>query len=267
MHYAEEGSKNANPVLMMHGEPTWSYLYRHMIPVCAKAGHRVLAPDLIGFGKSDKFTDRADYSYLKHVDWMTAFIKTLDLRNITLVCQDWGSLIGLRVAAENSERFAAVVIGNGMLPTGNEKIPGAFYVWKAFALYSPWFPIGHIVAAGTKRKLAGHEIAAYDAPFPNGDYKAGARVFPALVPTNPNNPATPANMAAWEVLKTWKKPFVTCFSTGDPITRGGDTYMQRRIPGAKNMPHVRVKGGHFIQEDSPMEFADRINEVISLTSR
>ncbi|MFZ5757027.1 MAG: haloalkane dehalogenase [Pseudomonadota bacterium] len=267
MHYVEAGLPADDPVLMLHGEPSWSYLYRNMIPVCARAGNRVIAPDLIGFGKSDKITDVGAYSFAGHVAWMKAFIEKLDLKNITLVGQDWGSLIGLRLAAENPQRFARIVIGNGMLPTGHEAIPPAFKVWKAFALHSPWFPIGRIVAAGTGRKLSKEEIAAYDAPFPDKRYKAGARAFPALVPVTPDNPATPANLAAWEVLSAWDKPFLTCFSGGDPITRGGDRYLQARIPGCAGMPHARLRGGHFLQEDSPAEFADKINEFIAFTPR
>lgn len=265
MHYVDAGPRDAAPVLMLHGEPSWSYLYRHMIPVCAGAGHRVIAPDLVGFGKSDKPAAIADYSFAAHVQWMTRFVEALDLRAITLVCQDWGSLIGLRVAAENPGRFARIVVGNGMLPTGSEKIPAAFKVWRAFALYSPLFPVGRIVAAGTRRVLTDAEVAAYDAPFPDRRYKAGARAFPALVPVTPDNPAAPANRAAWDVLARWNKPFLTCFSTGDPITRGGDRYLQERIPGCQGLPHTRLRGGHFLQEDSPREFAAKVNELIALT--
>lgn len=265
MHYVDAGPRQAPPVLMLHGEPTWSFLYRHMIPVCVAAGHRVIAPDLIGFGKSDKPAAVSDYSFAAHVGWMKAFLEALDLRRITLVGQDWGSLIGLRLAAENEARFARIVIGNGMLPTGDQKIPLAFHAWKTFALYSPLFPIGRIVAAGTRRALSPAEIAAYDAPFPSRALKAGARAFPALVPVSPDNPATPANRAAWDVLARWDKPFLTCFSTGDPITRGGDDYLQERIPGTNGMPHTRVRGGHFLQEDSPREFAGKVNELIALT--
>lgn len=267
LHYVDEGPRNADPVLMLHGEPSWSYLYRHMIPVCAGAGHRVIAPDLVGFGKSDKPAAIGDYSYASHVAWMRKLIETLDLKNITLVCQDWGSLIGLRLAAENEARFARIVIGNGMLPTGHERIPAAFRIWKTFALYSPWFPVGRIVAAGTRRLLSLEEVAAYDAPFPGKKFMAGARAFPALVPVTPDNPASGANIAAWEVFSRWNKPFLTCFSNGDPITRGGDRYLQKRIPGCNGMPHVTLRGGHFLQEDSPVEFAGKINELIALTPR
>lgn len=267
MHYVDVGPRDADPVLLLHGEPSWSYLYRFMIPLLAAAGHRVIAPDLIGFGKSDKIADKAAYSFAGHVAWMKTFVERLDLRNVTFFGQDWGSLIGLRLVAENEQRFARVVIGNGMLPTGDEKIPPAFKVWRAFALYSPLFPIGRIVAAGVRRKLTAAEIAAYDAPFPTSHHKAGARAFPALVPTAPDNPASAANRAAWNVLSTWRKPFLTTFSTGDPITRGGDGFMQKRIPGTQGQPHIRVRGGHFLQEDSPGELARAINDLIARTPR
>jgi len=265
MHYVDEGPKDADPILMLHGEPTWSYLYRHMIPVCAAAGHRVIAPDLIGFGKSDKPTQVQDYSYQAHMDWMLSLIEQLDLSNITLVCQDWGSLIGLRLAAEQESRFKAIVVGNGMLPTGEETIPKAFKIWRAFALNSPWFPIARIVEFGSFRSFSKDERQAYDAPFPSSKYKAGTRAFPALVPTTPDNPATEANKVAWEILKNWQKPFLTTFSNGDPITRGGDKYMQERIPGAKGQPHITLKGGHFLQEDAGTEFAQAVNELLLRT--
>ncbi|SOB78161.1 haloalkane dehalogenase [Marinobacter sp. LV10R510-11A] len=262
VHYVDEGPADASPILMLHGEPSWSYLYRHMIPVCAAAGHRVIAPDLIGFGKSDKPTAIEDYSYQQHMEWMQRFIDKLDLNNITLVCQDWGSLLGLRLAAENPDRFRAIVIGNGMLPTGDQKTPPAFNLWKNFALYSPWFPIGRIINAGSFRKLGPDELRAYDAPFPSKNHKAGARAFPRLVPVRPNDPASEANRKAWTILERWEKPFLTTFSNGDPITRGGAAYMQKRIPGAKAQPHVTLKGGHFLQEDSPVPFARAINDLL-----
>lgn len=197
------------------------------------------------------------------MDWLCEFINTLDLNNITLVCQDWGSLLGLRLAAENESRFKAIVVGNGMLPTGEEKIPKAFKVWRAFALNSPIFPIARIIETGCFKSLSKDERRAYDAPFPDKNYKAGTRAFPALVPTTPDNPATQANKAAWEILKTWQKPFLTTFSNGDPITRGGDKYMQERIPGAKNMPHITLQGGHFLQEDAGTEFAQAVNQLLA----
>jgi haloalkane dehalogenase len=263
MHYLDEGPSDANPILMLHGEPSWSYLYRHMIPVCSAAGHRVIAPDLIGFGKSDKPVLQEDYSYQAHMDWMQSLIDHLELDNITLVCQDWGSLIGLRLAAENPDRFRAIVVGNGMLPTGDQTPPKAFKLWRNFALYSPWFPIARIINSGTFRTLGPDERRAYDAPFPDRHYKAGARAFPRLVPVTPDDPASEANRAAWKVLEQWDKPFLTTFSNGDPITRGGDKYMQKRIPGAQGQPHATLKGGHFLQEDSPVPFARAINSLLA----
>ena len=225
MHYVDEGPRNASPVLMLHGEPSWSYLYRHMIPLVAEAGHRVLAPDLIGFGKSDKPASVTDYSYGRHLTWLASWLEQLNLTNITLVCQNWGSLLGLRLAAEHRQRFSRIIVGNGMLPTGETPVPAVFSMWKAFATHSPWFPVGRIVQLGTDRTLSKAEIAAYEAPFPSAEFKAGARAFPKLVPTEPDTPDSDANKAAWQVLEKWKKPFITCFSSGDPITRGGDRHM------------------------------------------
>ncbi|MDO6441225.1 MULTISPECIES: haloalkane dehalogenase [unclassified Marinobacter] len=262
MHYVDEGPAAASPVLMLHGEPSWSYLYRHMIPLVAEAGHRVLAPDLIGFGKSDKPASIDDYSYDRHMTWLTHWLEALDLKNITLVCQNWGSLLGLRLAAELPDRFQRIIVGNGMLPTGETSAPAAFSLWKAFATHSPWFPVGRIVQFGTERTLSKHELAAYEAPFPSAEYKAGARAFPKLVPISPGDPASSANKAAWKVLENWRKPFITCFSSGDPITRGGDRYMQRRIPGALGQPHITLRGGHFLQEDSPADFARIIIDAL-----
>ena len=255
MHYLDEGPAGADPVVMLHGEPSWSYLYRHMIPLVASAGHRVLAPDLVGFGKSDKPADITDYTYDRHVKWLTSWIEALKLKNITLVCQNWGSLLGLRLAAEHPELFSRIIVGNGMLPTGESALPKIFTLWTAFATHSPWLPIGRIVQLGTERTLSKAELAAYEAPFPTSAHKAGARALPSLVPVSEDHPASPANKAAWRVLEKWKKPFITCFSSGDPITRGGDRYMQRRIPGAHGQPHITLQGGHFLQEDSPEAFA------------
>ena len=266
MHFVDEGPKEADPILMLHGEPSWSYLYRNMIPICAAAGHRVIAPDLVGFGKSDKPVDIASFSYQQHMDWMQTFIDKLDLKNITLVCQDWGSLIGLRLAAENEDRFKAIVVGNGMLPTGDQKVPMAFHAWKTFALYSPWFPISRIIDLGTFKKLSGSERKAYDAPFPSSKYKAATRAFPKLVPLTEDNPATEANRSAWKVLEKWEKPFLTTFSNGDPITRGGDKYMRERVPGSEGLKHQTLTGGHFLQEDSPQQFALAVNDLLASIS-
>ena len=256
MHYVDEGPADAEPVLLLHGEPSWSYLYRHMIPPLAAAGLRVVAPDLIGFGKSDKPAKKDDYSYAAHVSWMQQFVDSLDLNNITLFCQDWGSLIGLRVAAENDHRFARIAIGNGGLPTGDQQMPDAFMKWRTFALHSPYFPIGKIIQKATRSELSDEIIAAYDAPFPSRKYKAGARQLPALVPITPDDPASAANRSAWKMFSTWEKPFLTCFSDKDPITRGGDRVWQEHVPGAQGQPHTTIKNaGHLLQEDKGPEIA------------
>ena len=263
MHYIDEGPKDADPVLLLHGEPSWSYLYRTMIPPIVEAGLRAIAPDLIGFGKSDKPAEQSEYSYERHGAWMRGFLESLDLRNITLVCQDWGSLIGLRLAAENEERFDRIVLANGGLPTGDQKMPMAFRVWRAFARFSPWLPIGRLIQVGTVSKLPPEVVAAYDAPFPDSSYKAGARAFPRLVPTTPDDPAAPANRAAWDVFRNWQKPFLTSFSDGDPITRGLDKVFVKRVPGAKNQPHTTIEGaGHFLQEEKGPEFAKVIIDFL-----
>ncbi len=262
VHYVDEGPRDGAVVLMLHGEPTWSYLYRHMIADVVREGCRAIAPDLVGFGKSDKPTRASDYSFASHVGWMSAFLEQLDLSGITLFGQDWGSLIGLRLVGEHEERFARVVIGNGMLPTGDRRVPAAFHAWRLFAARSPWFPIGRIVAFGTKRKLSVEERRAYDAPFPSAEHLAGARAFPALVPTRPDDPASEANRRAWEVLEKWEKPFLTLFGDGDPIMRGADHFMQKRIPGCEGQPHQTLHGNHFIQEDAPHELARAIVNLV-----
>ncbi|MBL0074864.1 MAG: haloalkane dehalogenase [Rhodocyclaceae bacterium] len=258
LHYVDEGSTDAKPVLMLHGEPSWSYLYRFMIPPVAAAGLRVLAPDLIGFGKSDKPTASSDYSFSGQVEWIRQWMEALDLRDITLVCQDWGSLIGLRLAAENPERFARIILSNGGLPTGETKMAMAWRIWEKFSRFSPWFPIGRILQSGTKRELSPAEIAAYDAPFPNDRYKAAARVYPSLVPVRFEDPEAVKNRHAWTIFQQWQKPFITCFSNGDPITRGGHARFVNEVPGAQGQAHSRLRGGHFIQEDDPQKFAELV---------
>ena len=256
MHYVDEGPQSAAPVLMLHGEPSWSYLYRKMIPVLVSAGLRAIAPDLVGFGRSDKPAKREDYTYERHVKWTVRFIQKLDLRGITLVCQDWGGLIGLRVAAEHQERFSRCVAANTGLPTGEGPIGDAFMAWRKFSQETATFPVGQIVQGGCANALAPEVVAAYDAPFPDERFKAGARQFPILVPIAPNDPAVPANRKAWEVLRRWEKPFLTGFSDGDPVTKGGELLLQSAILGARNQPHTTIKGaGHFLQEDNGEELA------------
>ncbi len=257
VHYVDEGPRGGTPIVMLHGEPSWSFLYRKMIPPFARAGFRALAPDLVGFGKSDKPSDPSDYTYARHVGWISAWLRALDVKNAVLVCQDWGSLIGLRLAAE-TDHFARVVVANGFLPTANQSVPLAFRAWRAFAAYSPVFPIGRIVAAGCVGKLAPEIVAAYDAPFPTRAHKAGARAFPLLVPTTESDPATAANRAAWATLGRWEKPLLTLFGKNDPILGRADAPLQKQIPGAKGQPHERFWGGHFVQEDRGDYLAERI---------
>lgn len=259
VHYIDEGPRDAPVVLMLHGEPTWCYLYRHMIGPVVAAGYRVVAPDLVGFGKSDKPAAKTDYSYARHVDWMRQWLKGLDLADVTLACQDWGSLIGLRLLAAMPERFRAVALSNGGLPEGGPA-PRAFAIWRAFSQLSPFFPIGGIVGRGTRRALTKAEIAAYDAPFPDARYKAGARIFPSFVPFE-GNPAVPDQKRAWQVLDEFHKPFLCAFSDGDPITRTGETRFIGRVPGTAGQAHRTLKGGHFIQEDDPQGFVAAILEV------
>lgn len=260
MHYVDEGPKGGTPIVLLHGEPTWSYLYRTMIPPLVAAGHRVLAPDLIGFGRSDKPTRTEDYTYLRHVQWVTSWLTALDLRDVTVVVQDWGSLIGLRIAAEQSDRFAKLFIANGFLPIADRPTPPAFRVWRAFAKYSPWLTAGRLVGVGTVHKLSAAVRAGYDAPFPDKSYQAGARAFPQLVPTSPDDPAIPANRAAWEALGRWDKPALCVFGARDPILGKADGPLIRHIPGAAGQPHARINASHFIQEDAGPELAQRLRD-------
>ncbi len=251
------------PILLLHGEPTWSFLYRTMIPVLVEAGFRCLAPDLIGFGRSGKPADIGAYSYAQHVAWLAEWIEANDLSDLVLVAQDWGSLLGLRLVAEHPGRFAAVVIANGFLPTGDQRVPAVFRLWQNFARWSPWFPVGRIVQWGSATTLPPEVVAAYDAPFPTSAHKVAARAFPRLVPTTPDNPASSANRAAWKVLEGWHKPFLTAFGSRDAIFRGADRVLQQRIPGAKGQPHTIIRGaGHFIQEDRGPELARVIAEFV-----
>jgi haloalkane dehalogenase len=248
--YIDEGRRDGATVLLMHGEPSWSFLYRKMIPILNDAGLRTIAPDLVGFGRSDKPSKRTDYTYQRHVDWMTAFIDAINLQDATLVGQDWGGLIGLRLVAENPDRFARVVAANTFLPTGDRNPGDAFFAWQKFSQETPVFTVGNIVNGGCLSDLSADVIAAYDAPFPDETYKEGARQFPLLVPSTPDDPASDANRRAWDVLHTWRKPFLTAFSDQDPITAGADKVMRKEIPGCEGQPHTTLVGGsHFLQED------------------
>jgi haloalkane dehalogenase len=267
VHYLDEGARDAAPILLLHGEPSWSFLYRSMIPPLVAAGHRVVAPDLVGFGRSDKPTAQADYTYARHVAWMSELVfDRLDLREITFFGQDWGGLIGLRLVAAQPDRFARLVLGNTGLPTGDGKLTEAFQNWQRFSRESTSFPIGGIVNGGCASDLSPDVVAAYDAPFPDDSFTAGARIFPTLVPTTIDDPARADNLAAWEVLRTFERPVLLTFSDRDPITSGGDRIFLREVPGTAGQPHVTIEGaGHFLQEDKGPEIAARIADFITAT--
>jgi len=260
MHYLDEGDKDGPIVLLLHGEPSWSFLYRKMIPVLSKNGFRSVAPDLIGFGKSDKLTDKKAYSYQNHLKWLSSFIEIMDLRNIILFCQDWGGLLGLRIITEMNSRFSMVIASNTTLPTGDFPMPESFMQWREFSQSSPKFNIGKILDMGTIQDLSDEVIEAYNAPFPSEEYKAGARIFPTLVPTEHDDPEAHNNRMAWKDLMKWEKPFLTIFGSGDPIMKGAEKTFQKLIPGAKNQNHSILDAGHFIQEEKGEELAELIVE-------
>jgi haloalkane dehalogenase len=258
MHYVDEGRRDAPVVLLLHGEPSWSYLYRAMIPILVGAGKRVVAPDHIGFGRSDKPGDVADYSYARHVDWCLAFLRALDLRDVTLFCQDWGGPIGFSMIAAEGDRFSAVVAANTILPTAQppplgevEGWPGpVIEAWMETARSAPELPVGAIVQGVTASDLPPEVVAAYDAPFPDESYKAGARAFPQIIPVHPDDRGALHNRRVWEALGRFDKPFLTAFSDDDPVTAAWAEVFQKRIPGARGLDHRTVRGGHFLQEDS-----------------
>ena len=266
IHHVDEGPRDGEVVLMLHGEPSWSYLYRTMIPVFTAAGHRAVAPDLVGFGRSDKPAAREDYTYARHVAWMRGVVEALDLRGITLVCQDWGGLIGLRLVAEMEDRFARVVAANTFLPTGDQDPGDAFRAWQRYSQTVEDFHVGGIVKGGCVSDPPAEVVAAYDAPYPDDRHKAGARQFPTLVPTTPDDPASAPNRAAWQVLQRWEKPFLTAFGDSDAITRGADRVLQKLIPGAAGQPHTTIaQAGHFIQEDRGEELARVVVDFMAAT--
>lgn len=279
MHYVDEGPDNGEVVLLLHGEPSWSYLYRHMIPILANAGYRVIAPDLIGFGRSDKPADPAAHSHCGHVAQIRTLVETLDLNGITLFIQDWGGLIGLRALAEMPDRFARVVAANTGLPaaSGVQGLIGyplfrlgvwwqgdvswdalqadpSFIRWAAYSRTVEDMPVGQVVAVDIAADDPARDaiVRAYDAPFPDARYKAGPAIMPILVPSELR-----LNAQAWQVLEQWDKPFLTLFSDGDPITAGGDLEFQQRIPGAAGQAHQTITGaGHFLQETHGQELAE-----------
>ena len=258
IHYVDEGPAHGPVVVCLHGEPTWSFLYRKMIPLFAAAGYRVLAPDLVGFGRSDKPSERSDYTYAKHVRWMSDWLVAMGLCDVTLLGQDWGGLIGLRMVAEMPERFARFSLSNTGLPTGDHAINEAFHRWRKFSQEDPDFDVGYIVNLFGRGDLSEQEMAAYRAPFPSEKFKAGARQFPVLVPTEPDNPASAANRQAWKVLMQWHKPALMCFSDADPIMAGGDKPFLKLVPGTRNQPHITLNGRHFIQEEDGERWAQAV---------
>ena len=259
LHYLDEGDIDKPIVLLLHGEPSWSYLYRKMIPILSN-NFRVIAPDLIGFGKSDKFTNREDYTYQKHMDWIMTFIQKLDLKNIILFCQDWGGLLGLRIITEMDNRFSMVIASNTTLPTGSIPMPESFLQWREYSQHSPQFNIGKVIDMGTVQPLTEKVYEAYNAPFPSEEYKAGARIFPTLVPFEQNDPESIKNLKAWEKLKSWDKPFLTIFGDADNIMFGAEKAFQKLVPGANEQNHNILNAGHFIQEEKGEELAELIIE-------
>jgi haloalkane dehalogenase len=267
IHFVDEGPRDGETILLMHGEPTWSYLYRKMIPVFTAAGFRAVAPDLVGFGRSDKPSRREDYTYEKHVNWMYAWLEKAGLGGVTLVCQDWGGLVGLRLTALSPEKFSRVVAANTGLPTGDGHVHKAFHLWREYSRSVPEFDVGAIISmAYPQLPPPAQAIAAYNAPFPDESYKEGARIFPSLVPIAPDDPSSQANRDAWEELSRFEKPFVTMFSDGDPITKGGESIFQEKVPGARGQRHLTIEGaGHFLQEDKGEVFAEEIVKFIEQT--
>ncbi|HEV3226632.1 MAG TPA: haloalkane dehalogenase [Acidimicrobiales bacterium] len=266
-HYVDEGPADGAPVLLMHGEPSWCFLYRKVIPPLVRAGYRCIAPDLIGFGRSDKPSEQSDYTYARHVQWMSEVVfDQLELREITMFGQDWGSLVGLRLVTAQPDRFARVVIGNGGMPTGDRAPNEAFLAWQNFAKTSDDFPIGGIVSGGCANRLSADVVAGYDAPFPDDTFKAGARAFPSLVPTSRDDPEHDANVKAWEVLSAFDKPFLCAFSDRDPITKGGERQFIGRVAGTEGQAHTTIEGaGHFLQEDKGPELGAVIADFIART--
>ena len=264
MHYLDEGNRDGEVILMLHGEPSWSYLYRNMISPLTEQGYRVIAPDLIGFGRSDKPTERGDYTFQRHLDWIRNILTQLSLSQVTLVCQDWGGLLGLRLVAEHPEMFARVLAANTMLPTGDHPPGEAFMKWRVFSQEVPEFPVAGIIKGATVTELSADVLDAYNAPFPTEDHKAGVRQFPLLVPISTDDPQTDANRQAWQMLQQFKKPFITAFSDSDPVTAGGDKIMQKLIPGTQGQSHTTItQGGHFLQEDQPVQLAKVLLQFIN----
>jgi len=262
VHYIDEGSENIDTVLLIHGEPSWGYLYRHMVNPLVEKGKRVVVPDLPGFGKSDKLSLRDGYTYEKYVKWMSDWLVNLDFTNITLFGQDWGGLIGLRLATAYPDRFSKIIAANTFLPTGDYDPGEAFLKWKEYSQTVEDFHVGGIIKGGTVRDISQDIIEAYNAPFPDDTYKEAARQFPTLVPITPDDPSSQVNRDAWEKLKEWDKPFLCAFSDSDPVMAGVDKAFLKLVPGTKDMPHTTIeRAGHFLQEDNP---EDCVKAILSI---
>ncbi|RAU96423.1 haloalkane dehalogenase [Mycolicibacter senuensis] len=262
--WVADGPEEADPILMLHGEPSWSYLYRKMMPILAEAGHRVICPDLVGFGRSDKPTQASDHTYARHVEWMRALaFDHLDLQNVTLVGQDWGGLIGLRLVAENPDRFSGVVVANTGLPTGDIPMPEIWWRFRESIQTAPKIDVGWFVQSGCRKPMTDSARAGYDAPFPDDSYCVGPRTMPSLVPTSPEDPAAAANRAAWATLCASETPMLVAFSDGDPITGAMGPIFQREMRGARGRAHPVIHdAGHFLQEDAGEELARHIVEFL-----
>ena len=259
MHYVDEGDKSAPTALMLHGEPSWSYLYRKMIPTIVSNGFRAVAPDLIGFGKSDKPAAKSDYSYQKHLDWLQSVFLQLNLKRVTLFVQDWGGLLGLRLLEKFDSRIENVVAANTILSAGSDQPNEAFMSWRKFSQESPKFDIATVIQRATVQELSDEVLRAYNAPFQHEDYKAGARIFPSLVPVLKTDPEALKNAETWKFLSKYQKPFLTLFSDSDPIMSGLEKVFQKKVPGAGGQPHEIIKnGGHFLQEDKGEQIADKV---------
>ena len=262
IHFVDENSTSDECVLLLHGNPTWGYLYRNMIDPLKDNGYRVVVPDLPGFGKSDKFSVRYNYSYEGFVDWMSQFIENTDLKNITLFCQDWGGLIGLRLAAKYGDRFEKIVAANTGLPTGKAPLSEGFAVFREFLQIKPDLHVAGQVRNGTTKGIDENALAEYNAPFPDDDHKQGVRQFPNLVPGTPRTPSAEPNKEAWKILREWEKPFLCAFSDKDPIFSGVENSFYKLIPGCKDMPHVTIQNaGHFLQEDQPNACVEAILSI------
>ncbi|MEZ4281817.1 MAG: haloalkane dehalogenase [Myxococcota bacterium] len=265
IHHVDEGPRGAAPILLMHGNPTWAYLYRKMIPPLARAGHRVVAVDLVGCGRSDKPAERADYTQARHVDWLEKWLCAVDLSGITLFCQDWGGTLGLHLVAGHPERFARVVVANSGLPLG-EGETGFMKTWIEMMRNAERFPFQPMLPGGMTHALRPGELAAYLAPYPDPAYEAALCSFPGLIAAQPGNPGVAANRAAWARLGRFEKPFLTLFGAKDPITRGGEKALIAHVPGAAGQPHhVFPDASHFIQEDEPDALVERVLQFIRST--